>query len=174
VFNRLSGTPLLVLPSLCDLLSPLPQIISSDCGIQSIMKQEFFPFTRYSPLPLKEINPSIFTTGFSWAHLTDLNMTDFQQKLFHSKIVRNLQQDLLPLTETVKIFQSSTHATKVSLEPIRRRNKVLRDLFVNQLHFQELDEYQLTATKFEAPDGLHYKGVSRYMSVIISLNLMCH
>jgi hypothetical protein len=137
------------------------------------MKQEFFPFTRYSRLPLKDINPSIFTIGFSWAHLTDLNITDFRQRVSHSKIMANIRQDVLPLTETIKIFQTSTYATKVSLEPVRRRNTVLRDLFVNQLHFHELDEYQLTATKFEAFDGLHYKGVSRYMSVMISLNLMC-
>lgn len=137
------------------------------------MKQEFFPFTRFSSLPLTKINPSIFTIGFSWAHLTDLNMTDFHHRIIHSEIVKNIRQDLLPLTETIKIFQSSTYATKVSLEPLRRRNNVLRNLFVKQLHFRELDEYQLTATKFEAPDGLHYKGVSRYMSVMISLNLMC-
>jgi hypothetical protein len=36
---------------------------------------------------------------------------------------------------------------------------VLRDIFVNQLGFEELDQYQLTAAKLDTRDGIHYAGV---------------
>jgi hypothetical protein len=50
---------------------------------------------------------------------------------------------------------------------------ILKDLFVNQLHLEELDEYQLTASKLDATDRIHFAGVPRLMSVIIALNLIC-
>jgi hypothetical protein len=113
-------------------------------------------------------------TGFSWAHFTDLNMTDFRLRVLNSTFVSQIRAELLPLKKTViKIFETASSFYHFPLESYRRRNAVLRDVFVNQLGFEELDQYQLTAAKLDAQDGLHYSGVPRAMSVIISLNLMC-
>jgi hypothetical protein len=95
----------------------------------------------------------------------------------NSTLVSKIQSDLLSdnkmMTSSIRIFESSSHTTRLPLENIQRRNVILRDVFVNQLDFLELDQYQLTAGKFDTFDGVHYVGVPRAMSVIISLNLMC-
>jgi hypothetical protein len=119
----------------------------------------------------------VFSTGFSWAHFTDLNLTDFRLRIMNSTLVSKIQSDLLSdnkmMTSSIRIFESSSHTTRLPLENIQRRTVILRDVFVNQLDFLELDQYQLTAGKFDTFDGVHYVGVPRAMSVIISLNLMC-
>jgi hypothetical protein len=113
-------------------------------------------------------------TGFSWAHFTDLNMTDFRLRVMNSTFVSDVRNELLPLKDLIKIFESTSYTTAFPLENYRRRNVVLRDVLVNQFHFEELDQHQLTAAKLDSQDGLHYAGVPRAMSVIISLNLMCN
>jgi hypothetical protein len=113
-------------------------------------------------------------TGFSWGHLTDLNMTDFHLRVLNSNFVSDVRNELLPLKGLVKIFESASYTTALPLENYRRRNVVLRDVLVNQLHFEELDQHQLTAAKLDSQDRIHYAGVPRAMSVIISLNLMCN
>lgn len=137
------------------------------------MAKEFFPLTRNSRFLFETIKPSILMTGFAWAHLTDLNMTDFRLRVLNSRLLFDLQSELLSLPKSVKIFESSSYSTRFPLENLRRRNRVLRDIFVNQLQFEELDQHQLTAGKLDSHDSLHYAGVPRAMSVIISLNLMC-
>jgi hypothetical protein len=122
-------------------------------------------------------------TGFAWAHLTDLNMTDFRHRVLHSKLLFDIKEMILSSqegktnakmkTKSIEIFESSSYSTRFPLENLRRRNVVLRDIFVNHLQFEELDQYQLTAGKLDSHDALHYAGVPRVMSVLISLNLMC-
>jgi hypothetical protein len=139
------------------------------------MKKELSPFINYAHIPFKSIKPtpSIFMTGFAWAHLTDLNMTDFRLRIMKSTFLSDIQKELIPLKNTVQIFESASYTTRFSLEAYRRRNAVMRDIFVNQLHFEEFDQHQLTAGKLDCLDGLHYGGVPRAMSVMIALNLMC-
>jgi hypothetical protein len=92
----------------------------------------------------------------------------------NSGLVADVRNELLYLKNCIKILETPSYPTTVySLERIRRRNIVLRDIFVNQLGFEELDQHQLTAGKLDTRDNLHYAGVPRVMSVIISLNLMC-
>jgi hypothetical protein len=113
-------------------------------------------------------------TGFSWGHLTDLNMTDFRLRVLNSTFVTDIRDNLLPLKKPViKIFETSSFTTRFTLESYRRKNTVLRDIFVNQLDFEELDQHQLTAGKLDCYDRMHYSGIPRVMSVMISLNLMC-
>jgi hypothetical protein len=140
---------------------------------QSLMKKEFFPISNYCRIPLQEMQPSIFMTDFSWAHLTDLNLTDFYFRISNSTFLSNLRHDLPSLQATIQIFESSSYTTMFSLESYRRRNLILRDVFLNQLHLEELDQYQLTAGKLDKRDRIHYSGVPRFMSVVISLNLIC-
>lgn len=138
------------------------------------MKKEYFPISNYSSIPFQESQPSVFITDFSWAHLTDLNLTDFYLRVSNSTFIANLRNDLFTLPKkTIKIFETSSYTTLFPLENYRRRNLVLRELFVNHLQMEELDEYQLTAGKLDARDRIHYAGVPRYMSMMISLNLIC-
>jgi hypothetical protein len=148
--------------------------IASGGEFQRYVKSLFYPLTGYSHIPFKDIKPTIFSTGFSWAHFTDLNLTDFRLRIMNSGLVTDIQNELLPMKNCIKIFETPSYPTTVySLERIRRRNIVLRDVFVTQLRFEELDQHQLTAGKLDTRDYLHYAGVPRVMSVIISLNLMC-
>ena len=137
------------------------------------MKKEYFPMSNYSHIPFQETKPSIFVTGFGWAHLTDLNMTDFSSRVSNSLFISNLRHDLLPLQKTISIFESSSYTTLFPLESYQRRNLILRDVFIDQLHLEELDQYQLTAGKLDTRDRIHFAGVPRFMSVMISLNLIC-
>jgi hypothetical protein len=148
------------------------------------MKREYTPLSQYSPIPFQRFQPDIFMTGFSWGHLTDVNMTNFRLRIMNSPFLSNIQQDLLLVNgnsegkgkgkDLIKIFQTNSYSNLYSLESFRRRNFVLKEIFVNQLGFEELDEYQITAAKLDSQDRIHYAGVPRVMSVIISLNLMCN
>jgi hypothetical protein len=144
------------------------------------MRKQYFPISNHSHIPFQQIKPSLFMTNFAWAHLTDLNMTDFTSRVLNSAFVSNLRQDLLPLQKkrqgrqrTIQIFETSSYTTMFPAEGYRRRNLILREVFVNQLHLEELDEYQITAGKLDSHDRIHFAGVPRFMSVIISLNLIC-
>jgi hypothetical protein len=112
-------------------------------------------------------------TGFSWAHFTDLNMTDFRLRVLNSTFLSQIRDSVLLLKETIKIFEATSYTTSFALEGCLRRNTVLKDLFVNKFGFDELDQNQITAGKLDGHDGLHYAAIPRTMSVIISLNLMC-
>jgi hypothetical protein len=151
--------------------------------------KEFFPISNHSDLPFLETKPSIFFLNFAWAHLTDPNLTDFTSRVLNSTFLSDLRRFLLPLQkkespkqtqqqqqqqqQMIQIFETSSYTTVMSAEGYRRRNMILRDLFVNQLHLKELDEYQITAGKLDAYDRIHFAGVPRFMSVIIALNLIC-
>jgi hypothetical protein len=168
---------LIIASELCHLIlfNCFLQTNYSDAGLNRFVRREFFPFTGYVNLPFDTIKPSVFMTGFSWGHLTDLNLTDFRIRVLNSTFVSKIRTDLLPLKNSIRIFETNSYSTtsNLRLENYQRRNVILREIFVNQLHFEELDQYQLTAAKFDSRDGFHYAGVPRAMSVIISLNLMC-
>merc|ERR1711871_54337 len=61
-----------------------------------------------------------------------------------------------------------------STEHFKKANKVIRDVYVNQLGYMDLDEYAITEGRWKTSgDGWHVGGSVRYMQCIIIINAIC-
>jgi len=126
--------------------------------------------------------PKVYFDDFSIAHIKDYDMEVLHDKLMTSEWFRvwyDGHNKSTTASVKVRIFMGAKVVWNVypvhkrNPEVFRRMNALLREFYVNQFNFLEQDEYLYTAAKYDFHDGWHYQGVSRIMSSVIAINLMC-
>lgn len=55
-----------------------------------------------------------------------------------------------------------------------RMNKIISELFINELNFTYLDTYEISKGKNDFFDGFHLMSISSRMSGMIFLNMVCY
>ena len=122
--------------------------------------------------------PQSYYANFAFAHMTDNDMTALRETIRQSDWVKfwdaHFDDPIFLSTTKRKVFLSAKSTLIYDAEQYRRRNSVVRELFVDKWKFLEQDEYLYTIGKLvDLKDGWHFGGVARKMSGVIALNILC-
>ncbi len=126
--------------------------------------------------------PDVYITNAALAHSPAIDRETFFHYFRNSTAVKFWKDNKHSTAVAKKIYQTARDMQGKrnvgdgwSAETFRQTNQALKEIYVHELKFLELDEWLLTAAKIlTEPDGWHFGGLPKLMEAMIYLNMLCN